>query len=202
MSITIEELMSKMEEIIKVNEKLSKENGKYKKEIERMKMMDNNFTVEIGCNLIQGTNISSPGKDVDMNIKYGEIISMSSNDVSSILKGSNNRDFFANNLLYFVDEENYNRFNIKKKIDIGRENIKNIILKNDISSMIRFFDDVTRKKMNNTVVHTVYYTIVILDIDGELNGMQFNTRQEIEKYFGMELKYAEMLYSRMKDIMI
>lgn len=191
-----------LEALLKRIESLEKENKNLKKDKEAASNPASNFSVNIGCNLIQGVSLSSPNGDVDAKFSYGDTVMLSSDDVTQVLKSGDNRNLFVNGLMYFEDEKDYNRFNIKRKHNINRDVIRSLVLSNDTNKMEKFFDDNTRKKLDATMTHTIFYTIVSLNVDGELDGMRFETREFIEKYFSMEMKMAGRLYTDLRNMML
>lgn len=192
-SVTLEAILARLEAVEKENEQLKKERGA------AVKAAPASANVEIGCNLIQGINLSSPNGDVDTKIGYRDVVMLPADDVIQVLKGGDNRNLFINGLLYFTDENCYEQFGIKRRHNINRDVIKDLVLSNDTHKMGIFFDEKTRRKMDATMVHTIFYTIVDLNVEGELDGMLYETREFIEKYFSMEMKMAGKLYLDSKN---
>lgn len=193
-NITLESLLERIEFLEKENRSL-----KGKKAVANTA---SSFPVNIGCNLIQGVSLSSPNGDVDAKFAYGDVVMLSSDDVAQVLKSGDNRNLFVNGLMYFEDESNYEQFSIKRKHNINRDVIRDLVMSNDINKIEEFFNTSTRKKLDATMTHTIFYTIVSLNVDGGLDGMRFETREFIEKYFSMELKMAGRLYSDLRNITV
>ncbi|MEG2103521.1 MAG: hypothetical protein RRY99_18670, partial [Flavobacterium sp.] len=130
-----------------MNKKLDEEN-------KALRVKSDSEQVEVGCNLVMGYTLASTGGDIDIEIKYGENILLSYEDVKTLLKNGQNRAMFVNCLLYFVDESYYKDFGVKKKFDICDENIIRVVQSNDENAMIRFFDMCTSKRFDTDVTHT------------------------------------------------
>lgn len=191
MSITLEELECRLRE-------LEAENTKMKKGATVKKVAP---TIEFGCNLIEGAQIKSPNGDVDVSTKFGEVSSLSAEDITQMLKGSSTRTLFANGFLYFVDESNYERFSVKRKFNINREVIQSLVCSNNTALIEKFFNDVTKNKIDATMIHTIFYTIVVLSIDDDIREMRYETRKFIEEYFyGMKIEDASKLYKTLRSI--
>lgn len=188
--LTLESLLERIESLEKENREL-----KADKEASNRDLPASSETVFIGCNLIQGISLSSPNGDVDMKVDYKDVITLPAEDVVQVLKSGENRTLFVNGLMYFENEKDYERFSIKRKHNINRDVIKKVVLSNNQDKLQKFFDLNTRNKMDPTMVHTIFYNIIDLNIEDELEGMRFETREFIEEYFGMEMKMASRLYS-------
>jgi len=187
-------ILEKLDAVLNANKELVSINEEQSKKIRRLEKKSDSFSVEIGCNLIMGANLSSPNGDLDMQIKFREILTISSKDVEQILKKSENRKMFSTCLLYFIDNEMYNYFSIVKKFDLSDDTIFNILFTKDINKIKDFFDSVTSNKFDANVYHTLFYKIVVMSGEGRLDGMSYDIREFVEKYFTMELKMAYTLY--------
>lgn len=196
--ITLEALLARIESLEEENKKLKSE----KSQVQGGEDSPYPVNVDIGCNLIQGTNLSSPNGDVDSKITYNETIRLPASDVVQVLKSGENRNMFINGFLYFLDDSCYERFGIKRKHNINREVIKGIVLKNNVKKLEEFFNDKTRKKMDGTMVHTIFYTIVDLNVSGELDGMLYETREFIQNYFSMDIQTASKLYKDFQNFLV
>ena len=197
MSVTMEQLLERLEALESENKKLKSN----KKGSSKEKAPTITTTVEIGSNFISGIQLMSPSGDIDIEIRYGDIVSLPFDDVVQIVKGSTNRNMFVDGLLYFIDDGVYESLGLRRKHNINKDAIKELVTTNNHEKIKEFLDDVTRNKLNHSVVHTVFYTIVILAIEGELDAMRYDTRKFIEGYFNsMEIEMAGKLYTAFKNI--
>ena len=194
----VEELMKKLDVIISKNEILEHENENQRKEIEFLKGSNNYFNVEVGCNALMGVTLTSAGKDIDVEIKFNDIVTFSSEDIRSLLKNGEVRNMFSSCLVYFVDEQNYSKFGIKKRVDICTENIVKILKTKDVSIIKKYFDESTNKKFDISILHSLFYKIVVLNLENKFGDLPYETRKLIEGYFGMQMEMAGRLYTDLK----
>jgi hypothetical protein len=195
-----EDILKKLEDIIKINESLAKANQAQSAEIEKLKADKDGFQIEIGCNLIMGSIISSPNNETQIDIKYNEVLTVTSSDIAAVLKNSKNRELFVKDLVYFVDETNYKFFNIKKKNDLSDKALIAIASNEDSEKLNGILDKLTSKKNDSDVMHTIFYKIVDLNTSGKLKNMTYPAREAIETYFSMKIKFAETLLKTIKDM--
>lgn len=196
--VEIEELMKKLDIVISKNEMLENENKNQRVEIDLLRGNNNSFNVEIGCNALMGVTLSSASGDIDVEVKFNDIVSFSSEDIRSLLKSGEVRNMFSSCLVYFIDEQNYNKFGIKKRVDICTDTIINVIKSRDAKIIKNYFDESTNKKFDMSVLHSLFYKIVILNLENKFGDIPFETRKLIEEYFGMQMEMAGKLYVDLK----
>jgi hypothetical protein len=110
-------------------------------------------------------------------------------------KGTNNRKLFEDDIFYFVDEENYAKFKIKKRVDLSRENIIRILTMKNSNEAIGELSKLTNDKLDFNILHTFQYQVARLIIDGspELNNWNWQNREDMERYIGQ--KFNDLLAS-------
>lgn len=194
------DILEKLEALLAINESLVLENKEKQKKIDSMTASNVGGYVDVSCNLIMGAQLTSPSGDIDIEVKYGEVITLSDEDIRILLKNSTNRDMFTNCLVFFVDESNYNKFGIRRRVNICDDVIVETIKNGTEESVCKYFDECTSKKFEPTVMNTLFYKIVILNLDGKFGNLPYGIRKAIEKYFNMELEMATKLYTDFKKL--
>lgn len=195
------EILQKLNEVLAMNEALMKENRSQREEIESLKKFSNNKNVEVGCNAVMGVTLASTSGDIQIDVKYGEKITMPSEDIKILLKNNKNRKLFSECIVYFTDESNYNVFGIRKRIDISNEKIIEIINSNDEKNIYNYLDSCTSRKFELSTTNTLFYKIVIMNINKEFGIMPYEARKVIEDYFNMKIDDATKLYNSIKSLM-
>lgn len=195
-------ILEKLNEVIKMNEKLMRENKEKDKKIKTLESSGSKFTVLIGSNSLMGVSLASPSGDVEIDVPFNETVSVSSTDLEQLLKSKIVRKQFVNGLLYFEDEENYDKFSVAHKYNINRDKIKDVMLTNNQSAIGNYFKEVHADGTDPSIRHSVFYQIAMLDNDGELRDMSFDTREYVERYFKMNLRNAAKLYEAVKGITV
>lgn len=195
-------ILEKLDAVLKLNENLMDEIKKKDKEIKSLKSDGKKFNVLVGSNSVMGVSLVSPSGDIEADIPFNDTVMLSSSDVESLLKSSTVRSQFMKGLLYFEDESNYEVFSVKRKYNLQREHIKEILNTNNVEKIRAFFNSVKADGTDPSIRHAVFYQIVALDYDGELKDVSFDVRDFVESYFNMNLRNAAHLYSAMKGIMV
>ena len=145
-------ILEKLDAVLKLNENLMDEIKKKDKEIKSLKSDGKKFNVLVGSNSVMGVSLVSPSGDIEADIPFNDTVMLSSSDVESLLKSSTVRSQFMKGLLYFEEESNYEVFSVKRKYNLRRENIKNILNTNSVEKIHAFFDNV---KADGTDVKTM-----------------------------------------------
>ena len=63
-----------------------------------------------------------------------------------------------------------------------------------------YLEDATSKKFQSDVVNTLFYKIVIMNMNGAFGNMKYENRKVIENYFNMEIDMATRLYKSMISV--
>jgi len=146
--------------------------------------------VAVGCRVFAGLGIVNSEGTQTILFRCGEKKYISYDDMKSYLKENirNNKALFANGLLFFYDEKNYERFKIKKLVDLTEENIIDILSTKDSNQLIRKFNTLTDNMRKDGVVHTFKYMVADLLIrePKKLEGFVYDNRQALEDYIGVK----------------
>lgn len=192
------DILAKLDAVIKMNETLLAENEILRQKISFGK--DGRRNVEIGCNACLGVTLTSSSGDIEIDIKFGDIISISSEDMNALLKSNVNRQLLINNIIYFIDQTEYENFGIRARVDLSDEKIVDIVCNGNEKTILEYLDATTSKKFQSDVVNTLFYKIVIMNMNGAFGNMKYENRKVIENYFKMEIEMATRLYKSMINV--
>jgi len=85
--------------------------------------------------------------------------------------------------------------------DLSDEFITKLILDSTPEQLMAEFDKLTKIKRNHQVLHSIFYRIINLYVNGKLNSMNYNNRGTIEKYFRFSLDAGSQMIERVKQVM-
>ena len=129
------DILAKLDAVIKMNETLLAENESLRRKVSSNK--DGRRNVEVGCNACMGVTLTSASGDIEIDIKFGDVISISSEDMNILLKSNTNRQLLANNIIYFVDPAEYENFGIRSRVDMSDEKLVDIVCNGTEKQLLR-----------------------------------------------------------------
>lgn len=192
------DIIAKLDAVIKMNETLLAENKSLRQKISLNK--DGRRNVEIGCNACMGVTLTSAAGDIEIDVKFGDIVTISSEDMNVLLKSNVNRQLLVNNIVYFVDQAEYENFGIRSRVDMSDTTLIDVVCNGDEKRIIKYLDESTSKKFQSDVVNALFYKIVIMNMNGAFGNMKYENRKVIENYFNMEIDMATRLYKAMVSV--
>jgi len=155
---------------------------------------------ELRSRMINGITLYDTKRVVEREIPSGQTIEVNAYEIEILLKSPMVRNFIKDDVVYFVDKNNYKQFKIFEHGDLSDEFIKNLILNFSSEQLITELDKLTKNKRNHAVLHTIFYRIVDLYTNGSLHGMNFDSKI-LEKYFRFDFDSASQLVERVKQVM-
>lgn len=146
-------------------------------------------TVVVGCRAFSGAPLSNQDESVCYTFACGEEKEIDVSDLKDILKDNGlrkNKVLFRDGLFYFKDKSYYDYFGIKNVIDLSDEAIKEIVLTDNVDSMLRKVKEITKDRTNFNVMHTLKFKIaqMIVDESQPLLGWRYDSRKALEDYLG------------------
>lgn len=204
------EVTKKVEEIKKVEEVKSEVNNKpsevelLKAQIEEMKKAMAEMTkkasepsksiivkeaedeVEIGCRMLQGIGLTSDDGTVYISLSFDDVQSLTINEMKKLFRRAYIKKLFEDGICYFVDEESYKLFNIRKHKDLSEEALVSLLTSGSVNDIIKELDVITENKRNSNVLNCVIYRICNMIRKGQLKDWDYYIRKGIESYFGTE----------------
>ena len=197
--MTNKELMEKLEAVLAINEKLMAENRSQKAMLDNLKAGDSR-NIAIGCNAVYGVTLRAPNGEIEIDVNYGEITNITSDDVKTLLKRNSTRKLFISGIVYFVDETEYDNFGVKRRANLNDDYIISTFQKGN-DAIREYFEEATSRKYDSNVMNILFYKIIVMNLDGKFGNLPYEIRTLIEDYFGMKIDMAERLYKRSKSIM-
>ena len=197
--MTNKELMEKLEEVLAINEKLMAENRSQKAMLDNLKAGDSR-NIAIGCNAVYGVTLRAPNGEIEIDVNYGEITNITSDDVKTLLKRNSTRKLFISGIVYFVDETEYDNFGVKRRASLNDDYIISTFQKGN-AAIREYFEEATSRKYDSNVMNILFYKIIVMNLEGKFGNLPYEIRTLIEDYFGMKIDMAERLYKRSKSIM-
>ena len=197
--MTNKELMEKLEAVLAINEKLMAENRSQKAMLDNLKAGDSR-NIAIGCNAVYGVTLRAPNGEIEIDVNYGEITNITSDDVKTLLKRNSTRKLFISGIVYFVDETEYDNFGVKRRASLNDDYIISTFQKGN-NAIREYFEEATSRKYDSNVMNILFYKIIVMNLDGKFGNLPYEIRTLIEDYFGMKIDMAERLYKRSKSIM-
>ena len=197
--MTNKELMEKLEAVLAINEKLMAENRSQKAMLDNLKAGDSR-NIAIGCNAVYGVTLRAPNGEIEIDVNYGEITNITSDDVKTLLKRNSTRKLFISGIVYFVDETEYDNFGVKRRASLNDDYIISTFQKGN-DAIREYFEEATTRKYDSNVMNILFYKIIVMNLDGKFGNLPYEIRTLIEDYFGMKIDMAERLYKRSKSIM-
>jgi len=157
---------------------------------------------ELKCRLISGVSVYSPKREVERHIEYGKVLKLDEHEMEMVLKSNFVLGFLKNDVIYFVDEKDYEKCKIYKgeRSDLSDNKIINMTTKLDSSMLVIELNKLTREKKEDAVTHSLFYKIVELENSGVLHGMPHANRKTIESYFKYKIDDARMLLANVAKI--
>lgn len=184
----LEEMKKAMESLM--NNKATEPSKIYVKEADN--------EVIIGCRILQGVGWGDPAKDEgEIRLRFNEEQTVTVSDMKKFFRQASIRKLFEDGICYFVNEEDYALFNIRKHIDLSGENLLEI-LSGDVNSIIRELDKMTESKKNGSIVNCMVFRICDMIRKNELKW-DYYTRKAIEDYFGVEFDRGIMTLNALQD---
>lgn len=204
------EVIKKVEEVKKVEESKSEVNNEpsevelLKAQIEEMKKAMAEMTkkasepsksiivkeaedeVEIGCRMLQGIGLTSDDGTVYISLSFDDVQSLTINEMKKLFRRAYIKRLFEDGICYFVDEESYQLFNIRKHKDLSEETLVSLLTSGSVNDIIKELDVITENKRNSNVLNCVIYRICNMIRKGQLKDWDYYIRKGIESYFGTE----------------
>lgn len=144
----------------------------------------------VGCRGIMGGVLATSDGRYDYKFGCDEEKYISAYDLKEIFKESGLRDnkkSFERDFFYFVDENNYSKFKIKKRIDLSFENVKRILLL-PVHDMIDEINLMTNNLINFQITHAFQYQVVkmLVNKSNPLSNWKYDNRVALENYIGQK----------------
>lgn len=166
---------------------------------------NDNDDVLIGCRTFSPTPLATGDGRICIIFNGSEQKYVSVDELKELFRNTpvkDNRKLFETGIFYFVDDKNYERFKIRKKVNLSHDEVKKIILINNTNDMIREVNRISNNLIDTNVLHIFKYTIVemLTSNKNELKDWSYDSRHELEKY--LKIKFDDLIInSRVLDFL-
>ncbi len=151
---------------------------------------DDEEDVLVGCRSIYSNCLATNDGRCSYSFNCDDQKYVSAEDLRQIFRESNRntRGLFEDDVFYFVNPKDYERFKIKKRVDLSPENIIRILTTLDTHSTIDEINKMTNSKINFAVLHNFQFEVVKLLIDesNPLANWKYDDRRTLEEYLGQK----------------
>lgn len=179
----VELLKAQIEEMKKAMAEMTKKASEPSKSIIVKEAEDE---VEIGCRMLQGIGLTSDDGTVYISLSFDDVQSLTINEMKKLFRRAYIKKLFEDGICYFVDEESYKLFNIRKHKDLSEEALVSLLTSGSVNDIIKELDVITENKRNSNVLNCVIYRICNMIRKGQLKDWDYYIRKGIESYFGTE----------------
>ena len=179
----VELLKAQIEELKKAMAEMTKKASEPSKSIIVKEAEDE---VEIGCRMLQGIGLTSDDGTVYISLSFDDVQSLTINEMKKLFRRAYIKRLFEDGICYFVDEESYELFNIRKHKDLSEEALVSLLTSGSVNDIIKELDVITENKRNSNVLNCVIYRICNMIRKGQLKDWDYYIRKGIESYFGTE----------------
>ena len=179
----VELLKAQIEEMKKAMAEMTKKASEPSKSIIVKEAEDE---VEIGCRMLQGIGLTSDDGTVYISLSFDDVQSLTINEMKKLFRRAYIKRLFEDGICYFVDEESYELFNIRKHKDLSEEALVSLLTSGSVNDIIKELDVITENKRNSNVLNCVIYRICNMIRKGQLKDWDYYIRKGIESYFGTE----------------
>lgn len=179
----VELLKAQIEEMKKAMAEMTKKASEPSKNIIVKEAEDE---VEIGCRMLQGIGLTSDDGTVYISLSFDDVQSLTINEMKKLFRRAYIKKLFEDGICYFVDEESYKLFNIRKHKDLSEEALVSLLTSGSVNDIIKELDVITENKRNSNVLNCVIYRICNMIRKGQLKDWDYYIRKGIESYFGTE----------------
>ncbi len=148
----------------------------------------NDGSAVVGCRIFNGATLSSPGGDVSIQIPYLDEVEITYSELREIFKSPfGYKNMFKKGVLYFVNKDDYSKFNIKEEIDLSDDNLIDLLSKNSLTSIIDKVKIITKDKKDLMEMFALIYQMARL-IDEKKVDLDYSVRSNLEKYFDVDFE--------------
>lgn len=145
--------------------------------------------VTVVSRFFSDTALESPDHTLNIMLKCATPTIIEFDDMRELLKETayhHYKRLFEEDLLYFTNEADYKRFNIKRKVDLSDAAIKKVLFL-PIEKMLEEINRLTTNKRNDNLCHVLIYRIaeMLVEPSKPLKGWDYDNRAALEKYFSV-----------------
>jgi len=152
------------------------------------------YTYTVMSNL-SGKNSISLDKESTVDFdEHGSQEELTIGEVKSMIKFSRNKKLFTFGILYFEEEEAYDKFKVKVKRVLNDEFLLGLF-KMDKTEFLSELKTATQNKQVGAAVHTIIFRLAYLYKDGQIKNISKDLMDAFKEFFGISL-FDVQLYER------
>ena len=145
--------------------------------------------VTVVSRFFSDTALESPDHTLNLVLKCAVPTVVDYEDMKEFLKETayhHYKRLFEEDLLYFTNEADYKRFNIKRKVDLSEAALKKILFLPE-EQMLEKMNELTGMRRNHNMCHVLIYKIaeMLVEASKPLKGWDYDNRVALEKYFSI-----------------
>ena len=136
------------------------------------------------------TVLESPDRSYNIVLHCAQPQVVDYSDMKELLKETTYHHYkrlFEEDLLYFENEGDYKRFNIKRKVDLSETSLKKILFLPQ-EQMLSKINELTLNRRNYNMIHVIIYKIaeMLVEQSKPLKGWDYDNRKALEDYFSVK----------------
>lgn len=148
--------------------------------------------VLVGCRFVNGGSFATNNNRMLCKFDCDEEKYVSVEDLKTYLKesGRNYRNLFEIDGFYFVNPEDYEKFKIRKRVDLSHDAILEILSARTQNDLINRVNDLTNNLNDRNVLHLLEFEIckMIDDPKVNLSNWTYENRVALENYIGISFE--------------
>lgn len=147
--------------------------------------------VEMIGHSVYPVRLGTPDKRIDYEFTNGDVKNVSVADLKELLKGNvcNLKGLLERGVISFIDEENYEKFHIRKYTILSEDYFKHWLLEESPEKAVEEFNRFTNNKTDFIALHQLVYGLgYILMTTTTFNNWNYNSRVKIEEFFGRKME--------------
>lgn len=141
------------------------------------------------------TILEAPNGSFNVTLKCAKPMVVDFEDMKEILKETTYHHYkklFEDDLLYFQNEGDYKRFNIKRKIDLSDTSLKRILFLPE-KEMLEKMNELTLNRRNQNMIHVITFKVaeMLVKESKPLKGWDYDNRKALEEY--LSIKFDQII---------
>ena len=139
------------------------------------------------------TVLEAPNGSFNVTLKCAKPQVVDFDDMKEILKETTYHHYkklFEDDLLYFENEGDYKRFNIKRKSDLSDTSLKRILFLPE-KEMLEKMNELTLNRRDQNMIHVITFKVaeMLVKESKPLKGWDYDNRKALEEYLSIKFDH-------------